>query len=164
LKFSLSRVSIIAPLAAFPDGNDMETLLTKVQKLVAVVLAFLLILVVVLSTAHLGFLIAEEIWQPPRFLIPVQGLLDIFAFFLLVLIGVELLDTLKAYVKKDVIHVRVILEVALIAMARKVIIVEPSSLSGLTMFGMAALILALGVAFYFERQAQGEQPSGPQSG
>ena len=137
----------------------MEILLTKVQKLVALVLAFLLILVVVLSTARLGFLIAEEIWQPPRFLIPVQGLLEIFSFFLLVLIGVELLDTLKAYVKKDVIHVRVILEVALIAMARKVIIVEPSNLSGLTMIGIAALILALGVAFYFERQAQGEQPS-----
>jgi len=94
----------------------------------------------------------------------VQGLLEIFSFFLLVLIGVELLDTLKAYVKKDVIHVRVILEVALIALARKVIIVEPSNLSGLTMIGIAALILALGVAFYFERQAQGEQPSSHRSG
>jgi uncharacterized membrane protein (DUF373 family) len=136
----------------------METLLTKVQKLVALALAFLLILVVVLSTVHLGLLIAEEIWKPPRFLIPVQGLLDIFAFFLLVLIGVELLETLKAYVKKDVIHVRVILEVALIAMARKVIIVEPASVPASTLFGIAALILALGLAFYFEKHAQGEQP------
>jgi uncharacterized membrane protein (DUF373 family) len=137
----------------------METLLTKVQKLVALALAFLLILVVVLSTVHLGLLIAEEIWKPPRFLIPVQGLLDIFAFFLLVLIGVELLETLKSYVKKDVIHVRVILEVALIAMARKVIIVEPGSVPAATLFGIAALILALGIAFYFEKQAQSEQPS-----
>jgi uncharacterized membrane protein (DUF373 family) len=137
----------------------MEILLTKVQKLVALALAFLLILVVVLSTVHLGLLIAEEIWKPPRFLIPVQGLLDIFAFFLLVLIGVELLETLKGYVKKDVIHVRVILEVALIAMARKVIIVEPASVPASTLFGIAALILALGLAFYFEKQAQGEQTS-----
>jgi hypothetical protein len=44
-----------------------------------------------------------------------------------VLIGVELLETLKAYVGKDVIHVRVVLEVALIAMARKVIIEEPNN-------------------------------------
>ncbi len=75
----------------------MENLLTKVQKLVVVALAVLLLVVVVLSTAHLGVLVAEEIWKPPRFLIPVQGLLDIFGFFLLVLIGVELLDTVKAY-------------------------------------------------------------------
>ncbi|MGA8215216.1 MAG: phosphate-starvation-inducible PsiE family protein [Candidatus Sulfotelmatobacter sp.] len=135
----------------------METLLTKAQKLIALVLAVLLILVVVLSTVDLGFLIAREIWKPPRFLIPVQGLLEIFSFFLLILIGVELLETLKAYVKKDVIHVRLVLEVALIAMARKVIILEPNSVPGLTLFGMAALILALGVAFYFERQAHREQ-------
>ena len=135
----------------------METLLTKAQKLIALVLAVLLILVVVLSTVDLGFLIAREIWKPPRFLIPVQGLLEIFSFFLLILIGVELLETLKAYVKKDVIHVRLVLEVALIAMARKVIILEPNSVPGLTLFGMAALILSLGVAFYFERQAHREQ-------
>jgi uncharacterized membrane protein (DUF373 family) len=137
----------------------MENLLTKVQKLVVVALAVLLLVVVVLSTAHLGVLVAEEIWKPPRFLIPVQGLLDIFGFFLLVLIGVELLDTVKTYFKKDVIHVRVVLEVALIAMARKVIIEEPNNVPALTLFGIAALILALGVAFYFERQAQREQPS-----
>jgi uncharacterized membrane protein (DUF373 family) len=136
----------------------MENLVTKVQKLVVVTLAVLLLVVVALSTAHLGVLIAEEIWKPPRFLVPVQGLLDIFGFFLLVLIGVELLDTVKTYFKKDVIHVRVVLEVALIAMARKVIIEEPNNVPALTLFGIAALILALGVAFYFERQAQREQP------
>jgi len=137
----------------------METLITKAQKLVVLALAVLLIIVVALSTIHLGFLVAEEIWKPPRFLIPVQGLLDIFGFFLLVLIGVELLETLKAYVKKDVIHVRVVLEVALIAMARKVIVEEPNSVPSLTLFGIAALILALGIAFYFERQAQRVQPT-----
>jgi uncharacterized membrane protein (DUF373 family) len=137
----------------------VETLITKAQKSVVLALAALLIVVVGLSTVHLGFLIAEEIWKPPKFLIPVQGLLDIFGFFLLVLIGVELLETLKAYVKKDVIHVRVVLEVALIAMARKVIVEEPNNVAGLTLFGIAALILALGVAFYFERQAQKVQPT-----
>lgn len=78
---------------------------------------------------------------------------------MLVLIGVELLETLKAYLKKDAFHVRLVLEVALIAMARKVIILEPNSTSGLILFGMAALILALGLAFYFERRAHGEQAS-----
>jgi uncharacterized membrane protein (DUF373 family) len=135
--------------------NVFEMLLTKIQRFAVMVLAGMLVIVVALSTAHLGWLIGEEIWQPPRFLIPVQGLVEIFGYFLLVLIGVELLETLRAYLKKDVIHVRVVLEVALIAMARKAIIEEPATASGLTLFGVAALILALGVAFYFERQAQG---------
>jgi len=133
----------------------LDTLLAKIQRFTVMVLAGMLLVVVVLSTAHLAVLIGEEIWKPPRFLIPVQGLLEIFGYFLLVLIGVELLETLKAYLKKDTIHVRVVLEVALIAMARKAIIEEPSTTPGLTLFGVAALILALGIAFYFERQTQG---------
>ena len=138
----------------------METLLTKVQKFTVLALAAMLCVVVFLSTLHLGALIAEEIWAPPRFLIRVQGLLEIFGYFLLVLIGVELLETLKAYLKKDVIHIRVVLEVALIAMARKVIIEEPNTLPGLTLFGIAALILALGIAFHVERQARREPAHG----
>ncbi|MGB0041939.1 MAG: phosphate-starvation-inducible PsiE family protein [Terriglobales bacterium] len=132
----------------------LDTLLAKIQKSTVVVLAGMLLVVVVLSTAHLAVLIGGEIWKPPRFLIPVQGLLEIFGYFLLVLIGVELLETLKAYLKKDVIHVRVVLEVALIAMARKVIIAEPATVPALTLLGVAALILALAIAFYFERQTQ----------
>ena len=112
------------------------------------------------STVHLGVLIVQKIWEPPRWLIAVQGLLEIFGYFLLVLIGVELLETLKAYVRKDVIHVRVVLEVALIAMARKVIIEEPNTVPGVTLFGIAALILALGIAFFFERQAKRETGHG----
>jgi uncharacterized membrane protein (DUF373 family) len=131
----------------------LEKILTNIQKFTVLALAGMLAIVVALSTVHLGVLIAEEIWAPPRFLIRVQGLLEIFGCFLLVLIGVELLETLKAYLRKDVIHVRVVLEVALIAMARKVIIEEPNAVPGLTLFGIAALILALGIAFYFERQS-----------
>jgi len=132
----------------------LETVLAKIQKVTVLALVGMLVVVVVLSTVHLGMLIGEEIWKPPRFLIPVQGLLDIFGYFLLVLIGVELLETVKAHLKKDAIHVRVVLEVALIAMARKVIIEEPNAVPSSTLFGIAALILALGIAFYFERQMQ----------
>jgi len=132
----------------------LDLVFAKIQKVTITVLAAMLVVVVVLSTVHLGTLIAKEIWGPPRFLIPVDGLLEIFGYFLLVLIGVELLETLRTYMKQDVIHVRVVLEVALIAMARKVIILEPNTVPGLTLFGIAAVILALGIAFYFERQTQ----------
>ena len=137
----------------------MESLLTRVQKITAITLAGMLVIVVILSTVHLGVIIGEDILKPPSFLIEVPGLLEIFGYFLLVLIGVELIETLKAYVKKDVIHVRVVLEVALIAMARKVIIEEPNEVPALTLFGIAALILALGIAFHFERQSRPEPPN-----
>jgi uncharacterized membrane protein (DUF373 family) len=135
----------------------LETLLAKIQKFLVWVLAGMLLVVVLLSTVHLGVLIVEEILKPPRFLITVESLLAVFGYFLLVLIGVELLETLRAYLKKDTIHVRVVLEVALIAMARKAIIAEPGNAPVLTSVGLAALILALGVAFYFERRTEDKE-------
>jgi uncharacterized membrane protein (DUF373 family) len=136
---------------------NLATLITRVQAITVTAILILLAVVVILSTVHLGYLIAEEMWRPPRFIIPVQGLLEVYGYFLLVLIGVELLETLKMYLKKDVIHVRVVIEVALIAMARKVITEEPESISSLTLFGIAALILALGAAFYLEQQTQNKE-------
>lgn len=148
--------AVVISLAAGTKETVLETLIGAVQKFTVIALSGMMVVVMLLSTIHLGVLIAQEIWAPPRFLIRVQGLLEIFGYFLLVLIGVELLETLKAYLRKDVIHVRVVLEVALIAMARKVIIEEPNTVSSLTLFGIAALILALAIAFYFERQAKRE--------
>ena len=142
------------------ENLRLATLVGKIQAATVAAMIVLLLIVVVLSTVHLGVLIGHEIWQPPRFLIPVQGLLDIFGYFLLVLIGVELLETLKVYVKKDTVHVRVVIEVALIAMARKVITEEPHLVPATTLFGIAALILALAVAFYFERQASSDNTTG----
>jgi hypothetical protein len=58
----------------------LETLLTKIQKVTILALSGMLVVVVMLSTVHLGSLIAQEAWKPPRFLIPVQGLLEIFGY------------------------------------------------------------------------------------
>jgi len=132
----------------------LEKLIAKVQTLVVSVLMILLALVVVLSTLHLGVLVGEEIWKPPRFLIAVSDLLEIFGYFLLVVIGVELLDTLKGYLNKNIMRARVVLEVGLIAVVRKVITMETNTISAATLFAIAALILALGLAFYLESKAR----------
>jgi hypothetical protein len=49
----------------------LETLITKVQKLTVMALAGMLVVVMLLSTVHLGWLVFEEILKPPRWLIPV---------------------------------------------------------------------------------------------
>jgi hypothetical protein len=51
----------------------MEALITRVQAHCDRVGWTLLIVVMVLSTVHLGVLSGEEIWKPPRMLIAVQA-------------------------------------------------------------------------------------------
>jgi len=71
----------------------------------------------------LGWLIIKDIIQPPFFLLDVNELLDIFGLFMLVVIGIELLETImKTYITQGQPHYEVVLSVAIIAISRKVII------------------------------------------
>ena len=139
--------------------------LKNFERLIVHVLIGLMMLVVLLATVELGWIIVRDIITPPVVLLEIEELLEIFGFFLLVLIGVELLETIKAYLVHQVIHVEIVLEVSLIAIARKVIILDLEKYSELTLIGMAALILAIAVAVYavkrFFRSRQGQEQAPP---
>ena len=86
-------------------------------------------------------------------LLDVDELLELFGAFLLVMIGVELLNTVKTYITEKTVHVEVVLMVGIIAIARKVVIREPEKLGGLTLLGVGAIIFALTAGYYFVRLA-----------
>lgn len=81
-------------------------------------------------------------------LIDLDNILNIFGVFLLVLIGIELLDTIKVYFRENVIHVEVVILVALIAISRKVIVLDLDEYSGFEVISVAAVILALSGGYY----------------
>ena len=131
----------------------MLELLKKFEKAVTVTLVVLMAVVLLLATIELGWIIIKDIITPPVFLLEIEELLDIFGLFLLVLIGVELLETIKAYLKESVVHFEVVLTVAMIAIARKVITLDVKDLPAMTLVGIAAIIVALAAAKYFFRRA-----------
>lgn len=112
-------------------------------------------LLLILATLQLAYEVVKAIFTSSGFLIDLDGLLKLFGVFLLVLIGIELLDTIKVYFKKHVIHVEVVLLVAIIAIARKVIVMEFEYYSGLEVIGIAAIILALSGGYYLIKNAGG---------
>ena len=129
----------------------MDRFMKLFEKVVVLSLIAMMALIILLSTVELGWIILKDIITPPYVLPGIIDLLDIFGFILLILIGIELLETIRAYLVEHVVHVEVVLEVALIAVARKVIILDVKEYSSLTILGIAALILALSVAFFLER-------------
>lgn len=129
----------------------MEKFLKHFEKVVVIALIAMMVLIILLATIELGWIILRDIITQPYVLLEIDELLDIFGFFLLILIGVELLETIKAYLSEHVVHTEIVMEVALIAIARKVIILDVKDLPSLTLFGIAAIILALAVAYSLER-------------
>jgi uncharacterized membrane protein (DUF373 family) len=136
----------------------------RFDRLIAWVLAILLMLVILLATAHLAITLFQDVfYQSPRFLVPIDQVLDLLGFFLIVLLALELLESVRAYLRDDLIHVEVVLIVAIIALARKVIILEAKETAPLTIVGLAALVLALSVSYRLISQAvRGDAGSSPE--
>lgn len=127
----------------------MIDLIKRFEKGVILVLVILMAVVLLLSTVELAWIIIKDIMSPPLFLLDIDELLDIFGLFMLVLIGIELLETIaKTYMSDSTNHAQIVMAVAIIAIARKVIILDVKDLSGLALVGIAAIILALSVGYY----------------
>jgi uncharacterized membrane protein (DUF373 family) len=111
-------------------------------------LVVLMVLTVTLVTIDLAVLLVKDIAAHPRYLIGIDELLDLFGMFLLVLLGLELLETIKAYLVEHAIHVEVVMVVALIAISRKVVILDVKEMQSLTLFAIAMIILTLSIGYY----------------
>lgn len=79
---------------------------------------------------------------------------------LLVLIGLELLESVRAYVHEHRVRLEVILTVSTIAVVRHVILLDPAHVSGSVLIGTAALVLALVLCLYVVRRGAGSKPAG----
>jgi uncharacterized membrane protein (DUF373 family) len=128
--------------------------LKKFERALVGLLILMLALVVLLSVVELGRVLLRDMLTPPRFVLEIGQLLEIFGLFLLVLIGIELLETVKKYYTDGCVDIDVILSVALIALARKIITMNPKEYDPLTLVGMAAIILSLVVGFWIVRKSR----------
>ena len=133
----------------------MITVMKKCEKVMIQALMVMMAIVLVIATIDLGWLILKDIINPPYFLLSAGQLIEIFGLFMLVVIGIELLDSImKTYISRNQPHYEVVLSVAIIAIARKVIILDHKEVDNLSLFGIASIIIALTAGYYLMKKAR----------
>jgi uncharacterized membrane protein (DUF373 family) len=128
-------------------------LIGKFELLINAVLLVFIALVVLLTTVQLGWEIVAAFINPSLFHFDPSSLLDLFGGFLLILIGVELMNTVKIYLVDKSVHVEVILAVGLVAITRKVVVLDHQKLDGTSLIGVAVIIISLSVSYYLVRRS-----------
>ena len=131
----------------------MEKILALFERYTVFAIIVMMMVTILVSTVELGVILITELFKPPRFLLDITNLLEVFGFFFMILIGLELLHTIKTYLSEESVHVEIVFLVAMIAIARKIIVLELSELDPVTLLGMAAIILALTGGYYFIKRA-----------
>lgn len=133
----------------------MFTILKKYEKIMIQALMIMMAIVLGLATLDLGWLIIKDIITPPYLLLSVDQLLELFGLFMLVVIGIELLESImKTYITQGQPHYEVVLSVAIIAIARKVIILDLKEVDSLSLIGIASIILALTAGYFLMKRSR----------
>ncbi|MFO7922609.1 MAG: phosphate-starvation-inducible PsiE family protein [Bacteroidales bacterium] len=129
-------------------AKKIQSFAHRLERFIIHALVFMMSVVLVLATIELAYSIFIAAIKPPVLLLEFDEILDLFGVFLLVLIGIELLDTIKVYFKRNVVHVEVVVLVAIIAISRKVIVLEPKDYEPGTLMGIGLIILALSISYF----------------
>jgi uncharacterized membrane protein (DUF373 family) len=140
-------------LLFIPNSQRMKKISSFIEKAIINVLILLMTFILVLATFELGYNIVISLLESDYLLIDLDVMMDLFGAFLLVLIGIELLDTIKIYLRDNQVHVEVVVLVAIIALARKIVILKVESLEGINIIGIGILITSLSIAYYLIKKA-----------
>jgi uncharacterized membrane protein (DUF373 family) len=112
------------------------------------ILAILMTIVILWSVIDVGIHIYEQALKPPYFLSNLEDILEIFGAVLVVLIAIEIFLNIILYLKKDIMHLKLVLATALMAIARKVIVLDYEKVSSFHLYGVALIIMALGFSYW----------------
>ncbi len=113
----------------------------------------LLMVVLVFAVGELAWLLIKNLGNDPILLLENHELTNVLGAFLLVLIGVELLDTILEYFRENAIHVEIVVLLSIIAIARKVILLDPSTSNGLELVGIGFIIIGLSAGYFMIKKA-----------
>jgi uncharacterized membrane protein (DUF373 family) len=137
-------------------AKKVQTFSQKAERFIIYALVVMMATVLVLATIELAYHIIMAVITPPILLLNFDDILDLFGIFLLVLIGIELLDTIKIYFKRNIVHVEVVVLVAIIAISRKVIVLEVGDYPPGTLIGIALIIFALAICYFLIKRLGSE--------
>jgi len=118
-------------------------------------LAFLMIFVILWGILDVTWVLFNKLSTPPYFLLNINDILATFGAFMAVLIAIEIFMNIVMYLESEVIHVRLVLDTAVMAAARKVIVLDFKQMTFTEVFSLGAIIAALGLCYFFVAKGTG---------
>ena len=122
--------------------------LHQVIRICVKVLAVLMVFVIILGVADVGYVLFTSLSVPPVMLLSVSEIFQVFGTFMVVLIAIEIFINIRLYLGSSTLPIKLVIGTALMAIARKVIILDLENTTSIYVFAIAAVVLALGVAYW----------------
>ncbi len=132
--------------------NPNEPLIRKLRMIIRFgvrCMAILMTLVILWGVGDVGMEIYNKLMASPFMMLTISDILATFGAFMAVLIAIEIFINITIYLRHDIIHVQIVMATALMAIARKVIILDFQTITPDYMFATSALVFAMSLGYWF---------------
>ncbi|MGD0959338.1 MAG: phosphate-starvation-inducible PsiE family protein [Methylomonas sp.] len=131
-----------------PSEDVVVKVLHKIIHYAVKFLAVLMTGVILWSVIDVVSVIYQHAVARPFLLLGITDLLAIFGAFLTVLIAIEIFVNITLYIKHDVLPLKMVIATALMAISRKVIMLDLKETEPLYILAISAVIAALGLTYW----------------
>jgi uncharacterized membrane protein (DUF373 family) len=149
MKFNQQIVKLWRSLVVACKDESFLQAISKIENIVSKILAIALVFVIFVALLDLFKVLTYDLFfSDPKgsFTAP---LLKIFGMFLNVLIALELMENVTAYLREHVIQLELVIITALTAVARKIIIFDSKAEGELS--ALAIAVLSLSISYWIVR-------------
>ncbi|MEA5566857.1 MULTISPECIES: phosphate-starvation-inducible PsiE family protein [unclassified Anabaena] len=143
---------LIRQILGFTKDESFMYFIEHIEVIVSKILSIFMVIVILVAIIDLGTYIVKEVFTTPYGAINTT-LFKVFGLFLNILIALEILENITAYLKRHVFQVELVIVTSLIAVARKIIILDLEKVRGLDIIGLGTAVLALSISYLIIRSS-----------
>ncbi|MEM6401065.1 MAG: phosphate-starvation-inducible PsiE family protein [Cyanobacteria bacterium P01_D01_bin.116] len=146
--------NLFGQIRKYSRNDNFLHLVEKLQVLVSKLLSITMIVLVLIAIVDLIMFVVNKLlmWDFNEASFN-KNLFTAFGLFLNILIALEILENITAYLRKSVIHVELVIATSLIAVARKIIILDLKNTEGLKVIGLGVAVFSLSISYWIIRRS-----------
>lgn len=135
----------------------MLAIFKKFERLIIIILGVILGIFIVFSVFELIILTYTELTTKNAsqngVILSLSEIKNFLNSFFIVLIAFELFETIRVYLKDSVFHAEYIVLVGVIALARKIVLLDFDVIDTNTLIGIGVLLIALSVSYFLLKKS-----------
>lgn len=130
------------------EEDRMINVLHRIIRGAVRVLAVVMVVTILWGVVDVLSVVVNQLFRPAVESLQVSDIVVTFGAFLAVLIAIEIFMNITLYLRDDVVHVKLVIATALMAIARKVIVFDFHKIEPMYVLATAAVVLALGIVYW----------------
>lgn len=111
------------------------------------ILAILMVIVIYFGIADVFYVLYQRLTSDPFYLLNISDIFETFSAFLAVLVAIEIFVNIRIYLKGYDFPVKLVVVTAMMAIARKIIVLDFNKVDAIEVFSLSAIMIALGITY-----------------